>query len=142
VPDVFTPEKRSEVMSRIRGSDTAMEVRVRRWLHRRGYRFRKNDSRLPGKPDIVLPKYRTAIFVHGCFWHGHEGCKLFVTPKTRAEFWMAKIGGTRDRDRRNQTDLAALGWRTLVLWECDLERDFDGTLVAMTAELHNDERDP
>ena len=89
--DVFTKEKRSEVMSRIKGKDTVLEISFRKLLHKEGFRFRKNDKRYPGKPDIVLPKYQTVIFINGCFWHGHLGCKYFVIPKTRTDFWAEKI---------------------------------------------------
>ena len=122
--DVFTPEKRSEVMSRIRGRDTKPELALRSLLHRAGYRFTvagpKNKS-LPGRPDIVLPKYRTVIFVHGCFWHGHENCPAFRLPKSRLDWWRAKIDGNRTRDLRNENALRALGWHVVTVWECALK---------------------
>lgn len=121
--DVFTPEKRSEVMSKIRGSDTKPELALRSLLHRHGYRFTirgpKNKS-LPGRPDLVLPKHRTVIFVHGCFWHGHENCKHFRLPQSRREWWTAKIDGNRARDLRNENALRALGWHVVTIWECAL----------------------
>jgi DNA mismatch endonuclease (patch repair protein) len=121
--DVFTPQKRSEVMSRIRGRNTKPELALRSMLHRLGYRFTvkgpKNKS-LPGKPDIVLPKYQTVIFVHGCFWHGHENCEHFRLPKTRRTFWKAKIVGNRTRDLRNEDAIRSLGWHVVTVWECAL----------------------
>lgn len=122
--DVFTPEKRSEVMSRIRGRDTGPELALRSMLHHAGYRFTVNgpkNRRLPGKPDLVLPKYRTVIFVHGCFWHGHENCRHFRLPKSRSEWWRAKISGNRARDLRSESALRALGWHVVTIWECALK---------------------
>lgn len=108
-------------MAAIRGKDTAPEIGVRKLLHSLGYRFRLHRSDLPGKPDIVLKKYRTVIFVHGCFWHCHD-CRFgSVTPATRAEFWSAKRQSNVDRDRRNRKALKALGWRALVVWECEMK---------------------
>lgn len=104
-------------MSGIRGRDTRPEMQVRKGLHATGFRYRLHDRNLPGKPDIVLPKYRAVIFVHGCFWHGH-GCRLFRWPKTREEFWREKIGRNVANDRRHLEQLAALGWRTGIIWEC------------------------
>jgi DNA mismatch endonuclease (patch repair protein) len=124
MPDIFTPEKRSQVMSRIRSRDTKPELAVRSILHRLGFRFTVNGPKnrsLPGKPDIVLPKHRTVVFVHGCFWHGHPGCKLFRIPKSRTEFWTAKIDGNRARDERVQRTLQGQGWTVVDVWECELE---------------------
>ena len=126
--DVFTPEKRSEVMSRIRGRDTKPELALRSMLHRLGYRFTVNGPKnqsLPGKPDLVLPKYRTVIFVHGCFWHGHENCRHFRLPKSRRAFWKAKIEGNQARDLRNETALRHLGWHVVTIWECALRKKSD-----------------
>lgn len=120
--DVFDAEKRSWVMSRIKGRDTRPEVAVRSLLHRLGYRFTVNgprNRRLPGKPDIVLPRYGTVVFVHGCFWHGHRDCPHFRLPKTRTDWWRAKIEGNRERDRRQLAALESLGWRVVVLWTCE-----------------------
>jgi DNA mismatch endonuclease, patch repair protein len=119
-------------MSRIRGKDTKLEVKVRSYLFRQGFRFRKNDKRLPGKPDIVLPRYNTVIFIHGCFWHSHHGCRFAVTPKTRTEFWVAKLSRNVEVDTRNEGTLREAGWQVIVLWECDLERDFEGVMRALT----------
>ncbi len=120
VMDKMTKEQRSRCMSKIRGRDTKPELLVRKYLFSRGYRYRLNSPRLPGKPDIVLRKYRTAIFVNGCFWHGHEGCRYFVLPKSNAEFWRGKIERNRERDRTELRLLAEMGWHTIVVWECQL----------------------
>lgn len=106
-------------MSRIRGANTKLEVLVRKGLHARGLRYRLGGAGLPGRPDIVLPKYRTVVFVHGCFWHGHD-CPLYRLPKTRTEFWEEKIGKNRARDQKVVAMLEECGWRVLVLWECSL----------------------
>ena len=122
--DVFTPEKRSEVMSRIRGRDTKPELALRSMLHRLGYRFTVHgplNRTLSGRPDLVLPKYRTVIFVHGCFWHGHEHCPAFRLPKSRRDFWTAKIQGNQARDLRNENALRSLGWNVVTIWECALK---------------------
>ncbi len=120
--DVHTPEKRSYNMSRIRSKDTKPEELVRKYLFSQGFRYRKYDRRLPGKPDIVLPKYKTVIFVNGCFWHGHEGCRYFVWPKNNAEFWTEKITGNILRDKRNREALVDQGWRVIEIWECELKK--------------------
>jgi DNA mismatch endonuclease (patch repair protein) len=122
VADVHTPEKRSYNMSRIRSKDTKPEELVRKYLFSQGFRYRKYDRRLPGKPDIVLPKYKTVIFVNGCFWHGHEGCRYFVWPKNNAEFWTEKITGNILRDKRNREALVDQGWRVIEIWECELKK--------------------
>ncbi|WP_294082454.1 very short patch repair endonuclease [Proteiniphilum sp. UBA5384] len=111
--DIWDNEKRSQVMSRIRSKNTRPEMILRRALFARGFRYRVNDKRLPGTPDIVLPRYKTVIFVHGCFWHGHEGCKYATTPKTNTEFWVEKITTNRGRDKIHTTQLIALGWNVL-----------------------------
>ncbi|WP_245357188.1 very short patch repair endonuclease [Stenotrophomonas rhizophila] len=117
--DSLTPEQRSAQMSRIRGTNTKLEVLVRKALHARGFRFRLGGAGLPGKPDVVLPKYGTVVFVHGCFWHGHS-CPLYRLPKTRPEFWAAKIDSNRQRDARVETQLRESGWRVELVWECSL----------------------
>lgn len=117
--DSLTPEQRSAQMSRIRGANTKLEVLVRKALHARGFRYRLGGAGLPGRPDIVLPKYGTVVFVHGCFWHGHS-CPLYRLPKTRPEFWADKIGKNRSRDERVVTELELAGWRVLTVWECSL----------------------
>ena len=118
--DTISKERRSWNMSRIRGKDTRPELIVRSTLHRMGYRFRLHRKDLPGKPDIILPKYRTVIFVHGCYWHRHKNCKLAYTPKSRTEFWRTKFQGTMERDKRNQLELKKLGWKVVVIWECEI----------------------
>ena len=133
--DKLTPEKRSWNMSRIKGKDTKIEVEVRKYLFSIGYRFRKNDKRYPGKPDIVLPKYHVAIFVHGCFWHRHEGCKDATTPKTRTEFWLEKFDKNVKNDQIKQEKLRELGWKVIVIWECELKRSFQETMDKVEKEL-------
>jgi DNA mismatch endonuclease (patch repair protein) len=109
-------------MSRIRGRDTEPERLVRRLLHSMGYRFRLHAKKLPGKPDVILPKYRVAILIHGCFWHRHAGCRNCTTPTSNQAFWLEKLRGNVARDRRNLRALRLLGWRPVVIWECELEK--------------------
>ena len=109
-------------MSRIRGKNTTPERVVRSELHSRGFRFRIHRKDLPGSPDIVLPKYRTVIFVHGCYWHRHEGCKYATTPKSNVEFWLNKFNENTQRDSRNQKALKELGWKVLIVWECEISK--------------------
>ena len=136
--DVHSPAARSFNMSQIKGKNTKPEELVRRYLFSHGYRYRKNVSTLPGKPDIVLPKYKTCIFVNGCFWHKHEGCKYFVWPKNNAEFWKKKITGNVDRDLRQQNELRLLGWNVLVIWECELKKDrFNETMASVEGKIRN-----
>ncbi len=118
-------------MSRIKAEDTKPEVLVRSWLFRKGLRFRKNDRRLPGHPDIVLPKYRTVVFVNGCFWHGHENCRYASVPKTNVGFWTAKIKTNRDRDEKVAEELRKAGWNVMTVWECTLKQDKMQTLDAI-----------
>lgn len=110
-------------MSRIKGKDTGPELIVRKYLHANGYRYKLNDKTLPGKPDIVLPKYRTVVLVHGCFWHGHKNCKYATIPKTRTEWWTNKIEGNIVNDRKKQTALRKEGWKVIRVWECQLRRN-------------------
>jgi len=116
--DRMTPEARSRLMSKIRGRHTGPERMVRKILHGMGLRFRLHGRDLPGTPDIVLPRWRTVVFVHGCFWHGHKGCRDAVVPKTRTDFWLAKITGNHKRDARNAKLLRKAGWRVVNVWEC------------------------
>lgn len=116
--DRLTPEARSRLMSRIRGKDTKPEMIVRSYLYARGLRYRLHDRSLPGKPDLVFKSRKTVVFVHGCFWHGHKGCKKARIPKTREEFWRAKIEGNAARDRRSIRKLRSLGWHVYIVWEC------------------------
>lgn len=119
--DRLTKEQRSWNMAQIRSKDTHPEVLVRSMLHRAGYRFRKNVKNLPGKPDIVLPKYRTVIFVHGCFWHRHKGCKYTTTPKTNKAFWKEKFERNVANDKKHARELRRLGWEVVTVWECQLK---------------------
>ena len=128
--DKLDTERRSRNMSKVRGKDTAPELRVRRVAHRMGLRFRLHRKDLPGKPDLVMPKHRLAVFVHGCFWHRHEGCGRASTPSTRADFWQAKFDANVARDRRQIAALERLGWRVVVLWECESRDE-----VAIAARL-------
>jgi DNA mismatch endonuclease (patch repair protein) len=121
--DVFSRKERSAIMRRVRAENTKPELRVRRWLHSQGFRFRLHRGDLPGKPDIVLPKLCMVIFVHGCFWHGHAGCKHSTLPQSNREYWERKIGRNVTRDRRNARALRKLGWRVLTLWECRIGDD-------------------
>lgn len=122
MPDRMTPEQRHDCMASIHSEDTRPEQAVRRELWHRGYRFRKCVRTLPGTPDIVLPKYRTCIFVNGCFWHGHKGCSKFVMPKTRTEFWVNKIARNQERDLVNIQRLESIGWSAITVWECELSK--------------------
>ena len=119
--DHFSPEQRRYCMSRIRGKDTKPEILVRKGLHARGFRFRLQDRKLPGTPDIVLPKWGVAIMVNGCFWHGHKGCRYATRPKANTEFWDAKIVRNRHRDEVTAAHLEALGWTVITIWECELK---------------------
>lgn len=120
--DIWDKEKRSEVMSKIRSKDTKPELMLRKALFEKGYRYRLHYKKLPGSPDIVLPKYRTAVFVHGCFWHGHENCKLSHLPKSNRQFWKQKIKRNRYRDRLNEYEIALLGWKIVTIWECEISK--------------------
>ena len=129
MPDVLTPQQRHKCMSRIRSKATKPEMAVRRWLWAHGYRYRLNVKSVPGKPDIVMRRYRTAIFVNGCFWHGHEGCGKFVMPKSNTGFWQTKITRNRERDRQNHDILLQNGWQVIVIWECQLSpKRIDNTM--------------
>ena len=119
--DRISPEQRSQNMAQVKSKNTKPEMLVRSLLHRMGYRFRLHIKTLPGHPDVVLPRYKAVIFVHGCFWHGHEGCKRATMPATRTEFWRKKIDGNQSRDRRNLTALEELGYRCLVIWRCEMK---------------------
>jgi len=132
--DIVDPDTRSRMMSAIRGKDTAPEMIVRRFLHRRGYRYRIHRSDLPGKPDLVLPRLKVCIFVHGCFWHRHPGCAFAATPKTRPEFWNEKFQKNVMRDHSNVEALESAGWRVLIIWECELKKDL-GALHLLEQEL-------
>jgi DNA mismatch endonuclease, patch repair protein len=135
--DVHDSATRSYNMSRIRSKNTLPELVVRRWLFSKGFRYRIHVKDLPGRPDIVLPKYKLAIFTNGCFWHGHTGCKYFVIPKTRRRWWLSKIEWTKQLDSENMENLTAMGWKVRVIYECELkDNNLDKTLRTLQNELH------
>ena len=121
--DVHNTQTRSYNMSRIKGKNTKPEILVRKFLFANGFRYRLNDKKLPGKPAIVLPKYKTVIFVNGCFWHGHNECSYFVIPKTRTEWWLNKISGNKENDNKNKTLLETTGWQVIAIYECQLKKE-------------------
>ena len=138
--DVHDKETRSYNMSCIKGKNTKPEEMVRKFLFSKGFRYRKNDKRLPGSPDIVLPKYKTVIFVNGCFWHGHEGCKYFVWPKSNEEFWKNKIKTNIERDNKKIEQLEELGWKVIIVWECELKKkNYDFLLKKISPLLNEDQ---
>lgn len=135
--DVHSKETRSFNMSRIRSKNTKPEILVRKYLFKNGLRFRIHYAKLPGKPDIVLPKYKTAIFIHGCFWHGHEGCRYFVVPKTRTKWWLNKINRNKQVDTNNLLVLTKNGWKVIVVFECELKNGKgQKTLNGIIIKLH------
>jgi DNA mismatch endonuclease (patch repair protein) len=136
--DRLSPEHRSWNMSRILGKDTSPERLLRSMLHKAGYRFRLHTAKLPGRPDIVLKKYATVIFVNGCYWHRHPRCKKATTPSTRTEFWQSKFQETVARDARKTTELVAHGWRVITVWECELEASPQAALDQITARILGD----
>jgi len=137
--DVHDKETRSYNMSCIKGKNTKPEEIVRKYLFSQGFRYRKNDKRLPGTPDIVLPKYKTVIFVNGCFWHGHKNCKCFVVPKTNTDFWVNKIEANKQRDYRKIDELQELGWKVIIVWECQLKRNvFSETMSALVSKINSE----
>ena len=133
--DVHTSEQRSYNMSQIKGRDTKPEKTLRSLLHRNGFRFRIHYSKLPGRPDIVLPKYRSVIFVHGCFWHRHPGCRYAYAPKSRTDFWNEKLNGNVERDRKNIHLLKKAGWYPIIVWECELKKNADVVLTKISDAL-------
>ena len=138
IMDVHSKETRSYNMSRIKGKNTKPEILVRKYLFSQGFRYRLYCKDLPGKPDIVLPKYRTVIFIHGCFWHGHEECRYFVTPKTRTEWWIEKINANKENDKKNSKLLQKMGWNVIIIWECDLKKkEKEEILLKISVELKN-----
>lgn len=136
--DIYSKEKRSNIMSKISGKETKPEIIVRKYLFAQGFRYRKNDGRYPGTPDIVLPKYNTIIFVHGCFWHGHD-CKAGKLPDTRKEFWRNKISNNQQRDLQNRKKLVKDGWNILTVWECEIKNKSDrlARLEELTRQIKN-----
>lgn len=139
--DIWSKKKRSEVMSRIRGKNTKPELLLRSYLFKKGFRFRIHKSDLPGKPDIVLPKYNTAIFVHGCFWHYHKDCQEGRIPSTREDYWKAKLLKTVERDVKHQDKIKEMGWKVLVVWECELENEFQETVSKVISILNSNIKD-
>lgn len=137
MPDKLTPSQRHRCMSRIRGKDTKPEILVRKGLHARGFRFRLHNRKLPGSPDIVLPKYGVAIMVNGCFWHGHKGCRYASKPKSNVEFWETKIARNRHRDEVTAAHLEALDWTVITVWECELHKNagLNARLDALADEI-------
>ncbi len=133
--DSLSPEKRSWNMSRIKGKDTSIEVQVRKYLFSQGFRYRKNVNTLPGKPDIVLPKYHAVVFVNGCFWHRHPGCKEAYMPKSRVEFWQEKFHQTVLNDALYREELIKAGWRVFTLWECEIKRHFEETMCNLIIQI-------
>lgn len=127
--DIYSKSKRSSIMSKISGKDTKLEILVRKYLFFKGFRFRKNVKDLPGKPDIVLPKYKTIIFINGCFWHGHENCKKAILPATNTKFWREKISGNIIRDKGNIQKLREMGYKVITVWQCELTADFCETTL-------------
>ena len=137
--DVLSKEQRKRCMSHVRGKDTKPEVMVRKFLFAQGFRYRLYRKDLPGKPDIVLPKYNTVIFINGCFWHGHSGCKYATIPEANYDFWLAKISGNVERDKSNYAKLFELGWKVIEIWQCELKPKFrEKTLNNLLTELRND----
>lgn len=130
--DTVSPDVRSRMMSRIRSKDTSPELRVRSFLHRQGLRFRKNDKRLPGRPDAVFPKHRTVLFVHGCFWHQHPGCREGRIPDSNRDYWEPKLRRTVDRDYQHRRALEEQGWRVITAWECEIE---EGRLLELARRI-------
>lgn len=134
MPDIFAPEKRHEIMQNVKTKNTAPEIKLRSLLHKNGFRFRVIRKDLPGKPDIVLPKYRAVIFVHGCFWHGHD-CPRGQRPQTNADFWNQKIDRNVIRDKSDVSLLESLGWRVLIVWECEIKKKNEAVLLSRVKEF-------
>lgn len=136
--DVHSKEIRSFNMSQIKGKDTKPEILVRKFLFANGIRYRLHDKRLPGKPDMVFPKYKKVVFIHGCFWHGHENCKYFVVPKTRTEWWLNKINSNKKKDAESVYALKKQGWKVITIWECELKpKTKDKKLKSIIREFQN-----
>lgn len=134
--DVHNKKTRSYNMSRIRSENTKPEILVRKYLFSKGFRYRLHVRKLPGKPDIVLPRYRILIFVNGCFWHGHDGCNYYVIPKTRTEWWRRKINRTKERDRNNILKLRNMNWKVITIFECELKKGiFEDTMEKLIEEI-------
>ena len=138
--DTLSREDRSKRMSLIRSKNTKIEIKVRKYLFSQGYRYRINDKRYPGHPDIVLPMYRTIVFIHGCFWHNHPDCKIAHIPKSNTKFWMEKITRNVENDKKHKDILESEGWRVITLWECEIEKDFDNTMAGLISTLQSPSR--
>lgn len=135
--DIWTKAKRSNVMSKIRSKNTKPEIRIRSLLHKKGFRFRIHGKDLPGKPDIVLKKYKTVIFVHGCFWHFHKNCPEGRIPSTNSKFWKKKLRKNVNRDKLNKKNLAKIDWQVITVWECEIEQNPNKTISQITRKLVN-----
>ncbi len=133
--DIVSVQKRSEIMAKIRSTNTLPEIRLRSALHKCGIRFRLHRRDLPGKPDLVLPKYRAVIFVHGCFWHQHKNCADGKMPKSQTEYWAEKFAKNAERDRRTKVALKKMGWKVFVVWECEIDKKLGGTVSKLVAKL-------
>ena len=134
--DFLSPEERSIRMAAIHSASTKPEILLRHTFWHRGFRYRMNDKKLPGKPDIVLPKYRAVIFIHGCFWHGHKNCPIFKNPKSNTEYWSTKIARNQERDQRVWRELEAAGWSVIIVWECELKKaSLNGIIDRVEAEI-------
>jgi DNA mismatch endonuclease, patch repair protein len=134
--DIFSKKRRSEIMSLVRSKNTKPELAIRSRLHKLGYRFRLHRRDLPGHPDLVLPKYKHAIFVHGCFWHQHPGCKKATIPQDNHEFWSLKLTQNIERDRKNIRLLRKSGWKVIVVWECEIKKDVDTVIESIATNLN------
>ena len=137
--DTISKEKRSWNMAQIRSKDTSIEVKVRKYLFAQGFRFRKNDKRFPGKPDIVLPKYKTVVYIHGCFWHRHSGCKRATMPKSKTEYWEEKFQRNVKNDTLHVEQIKDMGWNPIVIWECEINKNFDATMDKLIETIRNGE---
>lgn len=137
MPDIYSKSKRSNIMSKISGKETKPEILVRKYLFAQGFRYRKNVKELPGKPDIVLSKYKIVIFIHGCFWHGHS-CKQGTLPQTNYKFWQEKIGKNLERDNRNILELKEKGWNVIIVWQCEIKnkKSKEARLNRLLGEIH------
>jgi DNA mismatch endonuclease (patch repair protein) len=136
--DTFSKSKRSEIMARVSGKDTKPEILVRKFLFSKGFRYRKNVKEIPGKPDIILPKYKTIVFIHGCFWHGHKNCEASQLPTSNVEYWTKKVSSNINRDSTNSQILKNMGWKVIVVWECELKTKYrDNRLHTLIKEIRD-----
>lgn len=135
--DIFTKEKRSEFMAGVKSKGTKIELMVRKWLYHHGFRYRLNDKRFPGTPDIVITRFRTVIFIHGCFWHAHTNCKYFKLPKTNMDFWLEKLQSNIERDKQQVNKLRQMGWKVIIIWECELRQHPEARLNLLLDEINS-----